>query len=168
MSVIQSVAGAVEPWQSAYNNSAALSTSVIFVHLGAMLFGGGVAIAADRVTLKALRGDDAEKVRVLRELEATHTTVIIALAVSFISGVALAAADVKNFATSPIFWTKMALVALLLVNGWTLRSAERGALREGDRAGSSRYWPRLRATSILSIALWTCVLLAGTILVNAT
>src|SRR4051812_39864230 len=168
MSVVESIAHAVEPWQSAYNNSPAISTGVIFVHLGAMLLGGGVAIAADRVTLKAVRADGLEKVRVLRELETTHATVIAALVVSFMSGLALAAADVKNFATSPVFWTKMALVALLLVNGWTLQSAERGALRETDRAGSSRYWARLRATSILSIALWTCVLLAGTILVNAT
>ncbi len=104
----------------------------------------------------------------LRQLETTHASVVFALGLSFISGIALAAADVKNFAASPVFWTKMTLVAFLLLNGWMLRSAERGALRAMDRASSSRHWMRLRTTSIFSIALWTCVLLAGTILVNAT
>ncbi len=168
MSVVQAIAHAVQPWQSAYNNSAAVSTSVIFVHLGAMLFGGGVAIAADRATLRASHGDTVEKLRMLRELATTHTVVIAALVVSFASGLALAAADVKNFATSPVFWIKMGLVALLLLNGWMLRSAELGALTAADHENSLRFWKRLRATSLLSIALWTCVLLAGTILVNAT
>lgn len=168
MSVVQSIAHAVQPWQSAYNNSPAISTSVIFVHLGAMLFGGGIAIAADRSTLKSTRSEAAEQMRVLRELGSTHTVVIAALVISFVSGLALAAADVKNFAGSPVFWTKMALVVLLLVNGWMLRSAERGAMIAADREISARFWKRLRATSLLSIALWVCVLLAGTILVNAT
>jgi uncharacterized membrane protein len=168
MSVVQSIAHAVEPWQSAYNNSPAVSTSVIFVHLGAMLFGGGVAIAADRATLRASRSEEAEKRRMLRELDTTHAVVIAALVVSFASGLALAAADVKNFATSPVFWTKMSFVVLLLLNGWVLRSAERGAMNAAPGDNAARFWQRLRTTSLLSIALWTCVLLAGTILVNAT
>lgn len=168
MTVVQSLAGAFEPWQSAYNNSKTIATSVIFVHLAAMLFGGGIAIAADRLTLKAIRQDADARTRALRDLDLTHAVVIISLVFSFVSGLALAAADIKNFASSPVFWVKMALVASLLVNGAVLRSTERSAMKGSDPAVNGRLWARLKLTSILSIILWTCVLLAGTILVNAT
>jgi len=168
MSIVQTIAAAAAPWQATFSNSKAIASTVIFLHLGAMLFGGGTALAADRATLKASRADPASRLGVLRDLDSTHTIVVSTLTLSFVSGLALAASEVENFAGNPVFWTKMSLVALLLVNGWMLRSAERKAIATTDTLKIATLWKRLRVSAILSIVLWTSVVLAGTILVNAT
>ena len=50
----------VETWSSIYSNSAAIKSALGFAHLGGLLAGGGMAIAADRSTLAAHRfGADA-------------------------------------------------------------------------------------------------------------
>ena len=51
----------------------------------------------------------------------------------FISGVLLLAADLETYLASTIFWSKMALVGALLVNGAFLVRVERVALAGGDR-----------------------------------
>ena len=70
------------------------------VHLVGLLFGGGLAIAADRSTLRALKRAPADRTAALAELHAVHRPVLIALAVTFASGIALAAADVDTFLKS--------------------------------------------------------------------
>src|SRR5690348_5704644 len=128
-SVLQSLAHALEPWQSAYSNSKAISTAVTVVHIGAMLFAGGYALAADRAMLRAYHDRFAgERRGALEELAAVHRWVILGLVLLLLSGLLQAAADVNTYATSAVFWTKMVLVALLAVNGALLRSAEVRAL----------------------------------------
>lgn len=158
------------PWQSAYSNSKLLSTSVTAVHLIALLFGGGLAVAADRGTLRALRAGAAERTRQLAELHATHRPVLIALTFLFVSGVMQAAADVKTFATSPAFYIKLGLVALLVVNGGVLTLTETALGRAPILVDSDRspLWSRLRASTYCSVALWTATLIAGVVLQNAT
>ena len=161
---------ALAPWQSAYSNSKLLSTLVAGVHLVALLFGGGYAVAADRFTLRALRAGEAERAAQLAELHAVHRPVLIALTFSFLSGVLLAAADVKTFATSPAFWVKLALVGLLVVNGGILTLLET-TLRKPEPAPvalPSPLWARLRVFTICSVALWTATLIAGVVLQNAS
>jgi hypothetical protein len=60
------------------------------------------------------------------------------------------------------------VVALLLANGAVLERTER-ALRRGAAGADAetRLWRRLKATTCLSLLLWTCTLVAGTVLVNA-
>ena len=86
------------------------------------------------------------------------------LAVSAASGVALFLTDVEEFSASPVFWAKMALIGLLLANGWRMTRTER-ALRTAavDEAAG---WRRLRVIAIASVALWLLTLLAGTALAN--
>lgn len=157
------------PWQSAYNNSPIIDTGVTSVHLVALLFGGGLAVAADRATLRSLRATAEDRARQLSEIHRIHRPVLVALVFLFVSGVLLAAADVKTFATSPLFWVKLALVALLLVNGAVLTATE-SALRRtapvGEEARSHRLWRRLRMSAWCSIGLWTATLVAGVALVN--
>jgi hypothetical protein len=91
----------------------------------------------------------------------------------FASGVLLAAADLETFATSPVFWVKLGLVALLLVNGFVLERTEsrlRGlSAREVVPAGRvESSWRRLRKSAVLSFVLWTATLVAGTLLVNVS
>lgn len=170
--VAQRLAQTLEPWQSLFSNSKVLPTVVTAIHLLALLFGGGLAVAADRATLHALRGDVEVRRRALSAMESTHRPVLIALAVLFISGVMLAAADVKTFLTTPVFYIKLALVALLLVNGAVLTTTE-WALTRATRAGSaastaSLPWGRLRVASWASLFLWTATLVAGVALTNAS
>ncbi len=168
MTVVQTLVHAFAPWQSLYADSKSVASVVTGVHLVGMLFGGGLAVAADRSTLRALRREPAERARALAELRAVHRPVLVALGLLFLSGAALAAADVETFAGSPVFIVKLALVALLLANGAVLERTEH-ALQStvvGPRH-ESRLWRRLRWTSRLSLVLWTSTVVAGTVLVNA-
>lgn len=160
------------PWQAAYSDSTLISTSVTTVHVVALVFGAGLAIAADRATLRHSKDNDTERLRLLGEIEMTHRPVLIALALMFASGAALAAADIKTFADAPVFWIKLGLVTLLLMNGVVLERTE-ASLKKGNSLEilsadrSRKMWKRLRRSAVLSIALWTATIVAGTALVNA-
>ncbi len=158
------------PWQSAFSNSKVISTSITGAHIFALFIGGGFAIAADRSTLRALRSDPTERTRQLRELDAVHRPVLIAIAVLFASGILLALSDVKTFATAPTFWIKMALVLLLVVNGGLLTKTEQALRRSGTAADVAPHglWHRMRVISWASLFLWSATLLAGVVLQNAT
>lgn len=168
MNLIQALAQAAAPWQSLYSDNTLVATMVAFVHVGALLVGGGFALAADRMTLRAYGAAPERRAAHLEELHATHRPVLIALALVAASGVLLFMADVETFATSPAFWIKMGLVALLLLNGLLLSRTE-GALRgaPAEATHASSLWERLRATAWSSAALWLAIVLAGTFLVNA-
>ena len=169
--VLQQLVAAVEPWKSTYSNSKFIPAVVTSVHLVALLFGGGLAVAADRATLRVGRGGAADQATQLTELRAVHKPVLLALVALFASGVLLAAADLETFATSPVFWVKLGLVALLLINGFVLERTEsrlRG-LSAREIAPTRRIqslWRRLRKSAVLSLVLWTATLVAGTLLVN--
>jgi hypothetical protein len=94
------------------------------------------------------------------------------LSVIFASGLLLALADVKTFGPSPVYWTKMSLVALLLVNGTLLQRTEQklraGSLLTQSSAPRQRLWSRLRFAAAASMALWTAIVLAGVILVETS
>jgi hypothetical protein len=62
-----------------------------------------------------------------------------------------------------VFWIKMGLIAMLLVNGAVLRRAEHHA-----RDGAVAAWRTLRATSITSLVLWLSIALAGVTLTNVS
>ncbi len=172
MTIVQELTLWTAPWQSIYNDSKLLSTTVTTVHLVALMFGGGLAVAADRSTLRASRAVELTvglgRPQQLAELHAVHRPVLLALGILFVSGLLLAAADVETYATSWTFWIKMALVGLLIVNGALLTRTE-VALRRPE-LGESRtevLWRTLRRGALASIGLWTATLIAGAILVNA-
>ena len=166
-SVVETLTRVAEPWKSVYDDSKVLETAVVFVHVAALVIGGGIALAADRATLRAVGGDAATRARQLAELGLTHRVVIVSLVILFVSGVALFLTDVETFAVSIVFWVKMALVALLLANGLVMtrtESALRGASDGGG--GDLARWGRLRTTAIASGALWLVTMLAGVALTN--
>ena len=90
----------------------------------------------------------------------------------FASGLLLALSDVKTFGKSPIYWTKMSLVVLLLANGSLLQRTEQklraGGLLTPSRAPRQQLWSRLRFAAATSMALWTAIVLAGVILVGSS
>ncbi|HEV2147060.1 MAG TPA: hypothetical protein VGR37_06640 [Longimicrobiaceae bacterium] len=146
-----------EPWASLYNDSPPLQTVVLFAHLAGMLLGGGFALAADRATLLASHAGFMERERQLSELGMTHRPVEAGLAVTLASGLLMLAADLETYLVSVVFWTKMGLIVLLLVNGYLLQRT--GKVLSQDPGGA---WDRLRTAAVVSIALWLAVLLAGT------
>jgi hypothetical protein len=160
------------PWQALYSDSKIASDTVTATHLLALLFGGGLAVAADRATLRSLSQHIDERLRTLQNIRTTHRPVLIALVVLFVSGFALATADLKTFLGSWIFWVKLGFIALLLINGLVLERTETKLrvspeLAVGNSSTSDRLWRRLKVSAVMSIALWSATLVFGTILVNA-
>jgi hypothetical protein len=157
------------PWQDLYSDSTALSTTVTALHLIGMLIGGGLAIAADRATLRISEEQPGERERHLGELNAIHRPVLIALTLLFVTGVAMVTSDISTFLSSPVLWVKLGLVALLVFNGVVLERTETALRRTDGLATDSppALWGRLRFSAICSIALWIATLVAGTVLVSA-
>lgn len=152
---------AIVSWASFYANHAAVRTAVTFAHIGGLTVGGGCAIAADRATLLVSRGDERAQTAHLQSFGGVHRIVIVGLTLIAVSGLLLFTSDVGTFLYARAFWTKMGLVALLLVNGALLRRAEHRA-----RNGAGAAWTTLRTTSIASLALWLLTALAGVTLTN--
>ena len=151
----------MQTWGSFYANHAAIRTVVAFVHVGALITGAGLAVAADRAMLTAVLDDDWSRRSLLETLQGTHQLVVGSLVVITASGVLLFASDFETFLYSRFFWIKMGLVVLLLVNGLVLWRAERRAL-SGDRAA----WSTLRFTALASVTLWFLTTLGGVALPN--
>lgn len=150
------LAPAFEWWSALYGDHLAVSVSIRFLHLAGIVVGGGRALASDRRTLRVLGAGADPRRAIAADLGAAHRTVVPALAVVAATGLLLAAADVETYLASRLYWTKMGLVALLLLNGIGLMGAERG-LAAGRP--SARAW--LGATSVASLLLWLAILFAG-------
>src|SRR5215471_8694984 len=131
----------LQTWGSFYANHAAVRTLVAFVHVGALITGGGLAVAADRAVLARVIDDDRARHSRLATLAGTHRLVVGSLVLIAASGLLLFASDFETFLYSRFFWIKMALVVLLMVNGAWLWHAERRAY-----AGEAGAWSTLRIT----------------------
>lgn len=155
------------PWKDLYSNSKEVDTAVVFVHVIALLFGGGAAVVADRATIRVKDfGSDAAR-RALADLRTSHRMVLIALSLSLASGLLLAASDLKTFLGSWIFGLKLALVALLVINGAILTRTETLLSAPGiTPPDTSRLWGRLHLSARASMVLWSSTVLVGVALVN--
>jgi uncharacterized membrane protein len=151
----------IESWVSLYANHATLRTGVEFIHIGGLLAGGGCAITADLATITAVREGPQARTTQLHLLKRTHRLVVLGLAALAISGLLLFGADVQTFLYSRIFWLKMGLMVLLLINGVMLLRGERQVTR-----GDANAWRRLHLTAVTSLVLWFLTTLAGAALPN--
>src|SRR5690242_13558597 len=102
----------LENWTELYSNNAALRSLILFAHLGAIVVGGGSAIATDRLTLLSPPNDPHQ----LRIVAGIHRLVVTAIAFIAVSGLLMFAADLDTFLVSKVFWTKMFFVVMLLIN----------------------------------------------------
>jgi hypothetical protein len=152
----------LESWASFYANHAVIRTLIGFLHIGGLVIGGGCAISADRMTLRAAKRGVASRAIQLDALRGTHRIVLISLAAVMVSGLFLFAADSDSFLHSTLFWIKMGLVAALMANGVLLIRAERAAETDAVRG-----WKWLTITSTVSVALWMLTTLAGAALPNS-
>lgn len=155
----------LEWWSSVYSNHAALRTGIEFTHIAGLVAGGGSAITADLATIIAARARSATLAAHLHLLRRTHPIVIAGLMALFASGLLLFAADVDTFWNSRIFWVKMALVLVLLVNGVALVLNERKVMRV-DVDAAAGAWGHLHLVATTSLILWFLTTLAGSALMN--
>jgi uncharacterized membrane protein len=168
----EALATLVAPWAKFYSHSKVATTIVTFLHIAPIVIGGGFGIAFDRATLRLRHEEPGARERHLAELHAVHPYVIGGLVLSFASGVAMLAADLDTFLGSWVFWTKMGLIALLLVNGAIMMRVETAlrAMATGDGDASlplvADSWGRLRVVSISSVVLWIVITFAGVVLAN--
>jgi len=151
---------ALDVWASVYANSSAIRTVVGFAHVAGLIIGGGSAIAIDRSVLVAARRNPSGLRVQVPTIQNAHSLVLASLAVVMSSGLLLAAADTETFLHSQLFWLKMALVGLLMVNGACMRLAERAAIAPRPQ------WKPLAVTAAASITLWLLTTLAGAALPN--
>jgi len=152
----------IDAWASFYANHAAVRTAVSFAHVAALIAAGGCAFVADRSVLAADPASRDARLTTLAALADAHRVVIAGLALVFVSGLLLLAADADALLHSRFFWTKMLLVALLVANGAALARAE----REAFGAPADIRWARLRRAARVSLALWFATTLAGVALPN--
>jgi len=148
-------------WSSFYGNHQIVSLVIRYLHLAGIVLAAGTALFADRQVWRALRSGPPERESVLALLTGAHPRVVPGLVVIGATGVLMTAAETSTFLASRIYWIKLALVALLMVNGLVMLAAERRARRAG--AG----WSRLAAISTISAALWLVILFLGKLLTVA-
>jgi hypothetical protein len=151
------------PWKSLFSRSTPLEMTVVGTHVLSMLVAGGLAIAHDRGTLRADRWTAAIREHHFAELHAVHRTVVVALAICMLSGLALFAADVKTYLVSVPFWIKMSLIAMLLANALVMTASE-GTLRVASGGGAALASARIRTSSIVSVLLWASIVLVSIVL----
>jgi len=161
MTGVERLAGLARPWADLYAGSAALSTTIEFLHLASLLVAGGFALAFDRAALRVVAGHTPNRNAFACELAAVHAPVLAGLAVVVLSGLALMAADVEALLPSPMLWAKMLVFALLLLNGAVIRRT--GRRLEMDPRNAV-LWRALRRGSLRSVSLWMLVLLLGVVL----
>ena len=162
-----------EPWRRLYAQSPLLSTLILFGHLGGLFAAGGLTVAADRATLRLDPSDEHDRRRHLSDLARLQRPVWVAFVIAALSGALLFLADVEAFALSRIFWTKMALVALLLANSLfaarldaALRRAESVAAEKTPENVRAMRWRRRRGAAAASALLWFGLVLVGTALAS--
>jgi hypothetical protein len=148
-------------WAAFYSGSAVMRTLVAFVHVAGLVSAGGAAVAADRAMLKATRRGLQVTRDQIESIHNTHRIVLVGLTGIIASGLLLFAADVDTYAPSKLFWLKMGMVALLMINGAVLVRVGRGPQSPDDRTRRTMRW-----TAGLSLALWFLTTLAGAGLPN--
>src|SRR5688500_16275693 len=97
-------------WSALYSDHQAVSVAVRFLHLAALLVGGGTALVADRHLLAVVSGDVVARDAALALAGASHRIVVPALALMAVTGLLMATADLETFLSSRLFWIKMSIV----------------------------------------------------------
>ena len=146
--MIATLSHALASRNSYYGNHQALSVTIRYVHLAALLVGGGTALAIDREIFRLRRSLPQARDAAIARLNRAHALVIASIVFIVASGFLMAGADVETYLVSPTFWTKMALVVMLLINGAVLARAGRTS------ATASR---RLTVASVVSAILWLVI-----------
>ena len=145
-------------WSVYYSDHQAVSLLIRYVHLAALMIGGGTALAIDRVVLGSARTrtDDRRRAAFIA-MKGSHRVVVPALLIVTASGILMAAADWTTFVASRLFWIKMISFGLLVLNGMALVAAERAYAKSTEVV----MWHRVVIASGASCVLWLLILWIG-------
>jgi uncharacterized membrane protein len=145
-------------WSAYYSDHQMVSLLIRYLHLAALMVGGGTALAIDRVVLHTARTRTEDRRRAaFTAMKGSHRVVVPALAVVTASGILMAAADWDTFVASRLFWIKMISFGFLVINGMALVAAERAYAKRTDVT----MWRRVVLASGASCALWLFILWIG-------
>ena len=158
MGLVNSVGTATTWWAAYYSDHQMVSLLVRYIHLAALMVGGGTALAIDRVVLGTARTRTEDRRRAaFTAMKGSHRVVVPALGVVTASGILMAAADWSTFAESRLFWIKMVSFMFLVINGAALVAVERAYAKSADVS----MWRRVVLASGVSCALWLFILWIG-------
>jgi len=164
---VATVDALAEPWQKLYAHSTLVATLVLFGHVAGLLVAGALTYSTEMGALRLDPADDGARQRYLRVASRTRSVIARALAVAMVSGFLLFLADLEAFAVSPVFWTKMLLVVLLLVNAAVASRLDVRLLREADAArAQDGLWRRRRVSAWTTAVLWFALVLSGSALAS--
>jgi hypothetical protein len=155
--------GVLSWWSSCYGDHQWVSVTIRFLHLAGLIFGGGTALFADRQVWGARNGNSEEREAVVATLNRAHLHVVSWILIVGSTGLVMTLADPGTFLSSRLYWFKILLVGLLVVNGGMMVFLERDA----DGFGIGKTWPRLVAVAAVSAILWLATLFVGTLLTVA-
>jgi hypothetical protein len=145
-------------WSAYYSDHQMVSLMIRYLHLAALMIGGGTALAIDRAVLGTARTRTDDRRRAaFAAMKGSHRIVVPALGLVAASGILMAAADWDTFASSRLFWMKMTSFGLLVVNGAALVLAERAYAKDAGIL----MWRRVVLASGASCLLWLVILLIG-------
>jgi len=161
--VLSLLASVITAWSSYYSDHQLLSVTIRFFHITGLVLGGGAGLWTDWRILRTAQTGTSEKEAVIKLLSRAHVYVIPWMIVLVGTGVLLTAADTAAFFVSRVFWVKISMVVLLVLNGIALLLLENRARQDGVNA----VWSKLVLTSFLSALLWQTTLFAGTLLTVA-
>ncbi|MDR0787152.1 MAG: hypothetical protein LBG44_04735 [Gemmatimonadota bacterium] len=153
------------PWAGFVEHHHALSATLVGLHLMALVIGGGVGIAADWNVLRVRPGDMTGRLTRREDIAAVHRVVLAGVTVLFATGVLITASELDEFLETPVFWIKLVLVALLVVNGAMMTRREKllPGRTEAAYTGDGE-WGRVRLHAIFSLVLWIATAVAGLVL----
>jgi uncharacterized membrane protein len=165
--VLAAVDALAQPWQKLYAHSTVVATLVLFGHAAGLLVAGALTLSTEANALRLEPSDDDARRRYFRNVTPARGSIALALAVAMLSGVLLFLTDLEAFAVSTIFWTKMGLVALLLMNAVVASRLDARLLRASDDASAEEHlWRRRRASARASAVLWFALVLWGSALAS--
>ena len=136
-----------------------VSLVVRYLHLAALMVGGGTALAIDRLVLGSARArTDDRRQAALNALHGSHAVVVPALIVVTASGILMAAADWADVrrrrSCSGSRWGRSSCCSRT-ARRWSRRSAR------SRRAADTRMWRRVILASGTSFLLWLFILWMG-------
>ena len=145
-------------WSAYYSDHQMVSLWIRYLHVAALMVGGGTALAIDRVVLGTARARAEDRRRAaFTAMQGSHRVVVPALVVVTASGILMAAADWTTFVESRLFWIKMISFGLLVINGMALVAVERAYAKTPDLST----WRRVVLASGVSCVLWLLILWIG-------
>ena len=173
-------AGAFAAWAHFYASTEIVQLAAAGGHLLSIGYALRYAVGGDMAALKLtgaarVRNDgtpamSARANAYITTITRAHRHVITGLCLALLTGLAQLTAQLEYLPRSPIFWTKMIALVLLLANGRIIQLAGRSlaATTPIGADAAPHASSRLRFAAMRSLMLWLAMILLGLMLTTVT